>query len=191
MLLKLSTPCQLDRKIFIWARPYAVELAIFLKLVKKSSYKKNKILARPAVARWGFPFACWVQNEFSRSFFVESKRSEGSKPEKSKTLTLQTQNKLCEACWSDSRGFALCLLKRAQNKLNLQFWVCKVRWVSHTLIFGTYFSTGNKKGRYAGRERVLLRSRYPSWTAIVRVSQSRTSYCQSNVWFYEAYVDYE
>ena len=42
MLLKLSTPCQLDRKIFIWARPYAVELAIFLKLVKKSSYKKTK-----------------------------------------------------------------------------------------------------------------------------------------------------
>ena len=42
MLLKLSTPCQLDRKIFIWARPYAVELAIFLKLVKKSSYKKKQ-----------------------------------------------------------------------------------------------------------------------------------------------------
>ena len=39
---KLHQACRLDRKIFIWARPYAVELAIFLKLVKKSSYKKKK-----------------------------------------------------------------------------------------------------------------------------------------------------
>ena len=47
---KLHQACRLDRKIFIWARPYAVELAIFLKLVKKSSYKKKIWGARPAVA---------------------------------------------------------------------------------------------------------------------------------------------